>query len=463
MAKKEPEKKIIDFGQKYTPSEKQALAHSDPARYVLYGGSLGGGKSVWLCAEAIQLSLDYEGNRGYLCRHESITFKKTTLLTLQQFLPMDAVSNHNKADQFYEFINGSRIYYGGLKPSQSQKMVDRIKSMDLGWFGIDEASETQEDFFLMLCSRLRIRAGSRIRYRGCLTSNPEDGWVKRRFIDSPTADCSFIPSLAVDNPFLPKDYVERLEEMYGSRPDWIARYLEGSWDVPSGMGGIYELINYQWIKAAAERSFELDGTVALDTVDTKEWEKEDDGVVSDEEIVSFGVDVAAGGLDKSVIVLRVGKTAKVIWETAGSDTMQLVGIVSSMMQKYNPSTVKIDYIGVGTGVVDRLLEFEDNEEKIIPFVGGASAVEDDKYYNCRAEAYWQLRQRFEEGRIAINKDDELMGQLTSLRYEPRSDRRIIIESKKAMKKRGVRSPDKADALAMAFYEPYVSDLDITIF
>ena len=50
--------------------------------YKLYGGAMGGGKSYALCAEGIALSYDYPANRGYLCRHELVSFKKTTLLTL---------------------------------------------------------------------------------------------------------------------------------------------------------------------------------------------------------------------------------------------------------------------------------------------------------------------------------------------------------------------------------------------
>jgi len=461
------DKLVVDFRKYYTPSPRQAEAHAAPERYVLFGGAMGGGKSVWMCAEGIQLSLDFPSNRGYLCRHESATFRKSTLLTLLDLLPTEAVTRHNQQDQFIEFANMSRIYYGGLRPTQSDKPLDRIKSMDLGWFGIDEASETTEDYFMLLCSRLRLKGG--IRYRGLLSSNPEEGWVKHRFISFPRKDHRFITSLPSDNPFLPDDYVEQLEDTFGGRPDWIKRYLEGNWDAPSSNAEGYELVPYSWLRKACQRlqveEEEVrrirEAKIAPDVLKPKDGEGKtaEDEEKPHEPVVEFGVDVAGGGIDKSVIVSRTDHSVEILWETFGADTMELVGKVGQLIEEHNPSAVKVDATGIGMGVSDRLREIYD-EEMSVAFIGGAKAVEDERFFNTRAEAFWQLRERFEEDRISIPEDPELMGQLSTIRWTRRSDRRILIESKDRMKKRGLKSPDKADALAMAFYSPEASDLEI---
>lgn len=83
-----------------------------------------------------------------------------------------------------------------------------------------------------------------------------------------------------------------------------------------------------------------------------------------------------------------------------------------------------------------------------------AAINSEDYVNLRAEGYWGLRERFREGIIDIDFDDEdLVAQLVDIKTKPSSTGRIQIESKEQMKKRGKSSPDEADALMLAFLEP----------
>jgi len=201
------------------------------ARIIGYGGAMGGGKSVWLCAEAVWLSMNYPGNRGYLCRHHLVDVKRSTMVTLEKIAPKGAIMRHVIDDRVIEFWNGSQILYGGLG---SQEDVERIKSTEFGWFAIDEATETFEEMFTMLTSRLRwtLPDGTRPPYFGLLASNPEPGWVKKRFVDGHHPNHRFIPALPRDNPYLPGDYDSGLRKMF---PEEAAkRYLDGSWDIFEG-------------------------------------------------------------------------------------------------------------------------------------------------------------------------------------------------------------------------------------
>jgi len=128
------------------PTDKQVIAYKAPETYILYGGAMGGGKSVWLVNYGIELSMRYPGNRGYLCRHELASFKKTTQMTLEEWLDSKLIEQHNKSDHFYKFKNGSMIMYGGL--GDDIRAIEKLKSMEIGWFGIDQAEETTENFFL---------------------------------------------------------------------------------------------------------------------------------------------------------------------------------------------------------------------------------------------------------------------------------------------------------------------------
>lgn len=138
----------------YIPTSKQQETHSRPEQFLLFGGALGGGKTAWLCNEAIYHCLAFPGSRIYLARHQLSSFKKTTLLTLLDFLPFELITEHNKSDNYFTFNNGSRIYYGGL--GDDLKAIEELKSMELSAYGVDQAEETTENFFHMLNSRLRL-------------------------------------------------------------------------------------------------------------------------------------------------------------------------------------------------------------------------------------------------------------------------------------------------------------------
>jgi len=215
----------------YEPTFRQWDAHLAEERFKLYGGAMGGGKSVWLCAEAIWLSMNYPGNRGYLCRHHLVDVKRSTLVTFEKTVPAGAIMRHMMDDRIIEFWNGSQVIYGGLG---SEEDLERIKSTEFGFFCIDEATETYEAMFTLLASRLRwkLSDGSIPPYYGLLASNPEPGWVKKRFVDNSHADHCFIPALPKDNPHLPAGYDAGLRKMF---PEEAAkRYLDGSWDIFEG-------------------------------------------------------------------------------------------------------------------------------------------------------------------------------------------------------------------------------------
>ncbi len=79
----------------------------------------------------------------------------------------------------------------------------------------------------------------------------------------------------------------------------------------------------------------------------------------------------------------------------------------------------------------------------------------EMFYNLRAEYYWNIRERFinddiDLSSLPIEALDELKAQLTAIKFEYTPKGQIKIETKEEMKKRGLPSPDKADALVLAF-------------
>lgn len=162
----------------------------------------------------------------------------------------------------------------------------------------------------------------------------------------------------------------------------------------------------------------------------------------------LGVDVARFGSNETVMYLRDKSKARLIFAMRGADTMQTVGRIIALSRENNADRVVVDEIGVGAGVIDRL-----KEQGIGVVAANAARASGDpnRFANIRAEWFWGLRERFLEGQIDIDpQDQDLASQLANLKYKIDSRGRIVIESKDEMARRGMQSPDRADALALAF-------------
>ena len=169
--------------------------------------------------------------------------------------------------------------------------------------------------------------------------------------------------------------------------------------------------------------------------------------------VVVGVDVARFGNDRTVVLMRRGDTVESIRAFSRIDTMAAAGQVMVAVREHHPDLVNVDVIGVGAGLVDRL-----NEQGIR--VCGVNVAEkprrDPSCANRRAEGYQSLARRFQERRIRIPRDAELIAELVTLRYQYDSRGRLLIQSKDNMRRRGIASPDKADALMLAFLDDGLS-------
>lgn len=165
----------------------------------------------------------------------------------------------------------------------------------------------------------------------------------------------------------------------------------------------------------------------------------------------YGVDVARSGNDESTIYRMRGGVVRREFARAGlGDTMRLAGEVYNRIEPQKGKVpAVIDVIGVGAGVFDRLSEQNLN---VVAFNSSESATNPKKFVNRRAEQYWALRELFHDGAIDLDaEDEELAAQLGSIKWTIDSAGRIKIESKEDMKKRGLPSPDRADAVMMVTY------------
>ncbi len=131
--------------------------------------------------------------------------------------------------------------------------------------------------------------------------------------------------------------------------------------------------------------------------------------------------------------------------------MELVGLIRRIIDKERPAKVCIDCIGIGAGIVDRLYEL--GYQGTVEGVNVARTANDrDKFRNLRAELWHDMREWLaQELPVQVPDSDELLGDLTSLGYKFDSSGRLQIESKDDLRKRGMKSPDLADSLALTFF------------
>lgn len=170
--------------------------------------------------------------------------------------------------------------------------------------------------------------------------------------------------------------------------------------------------------------------------------------------VELGVDVARFGRDATILMLRAGGRARCVAALRGRDLMAVTGAVIEAIRSHKPEIVRIDDAGLGGGVSDRLAEIQRESGlpcRIVPVNVARPARNSERFANSRAEFFWGLRQRFQDQQIDIDAaDEELHKQLSALTFCLDSRGRTKIIGKDDLRRQGISSPDRADALMLAF-------------
>jgi len=254
--------------QGFCPTAKQRLLweyiqKTPPEGRVLigYGGAAGGGKTRALAELAIDLALSFPGNRILVGRKDFTDLRETTMAQFMMHCPRQIISKSNLSEHWFHIREPS------WPPGVFSKVIFRelkdylgLGSEEYGAVLVDEAGEVPEQSALMLLSRLRWKLPPQInkpiKYVFVAASNPWPGWFKKWFVDrelpeevlsSMNASVYFVPALAKDNPYLDPNYEQFLRAVYP--PDWVRRFLDGSWDVFERQ--VYPMFNpdvHKWTK-----------------------------------------------------------------------------------------------------------------------------------------------------------------------------------------------------------------------
>lgn len=180
----------------------------------------------------------------------------------------------------------------------------------------------------------------------------------------------------------------------------------------------------------------------------------------------FGIDVARQGGDETIIYRRSGgcivewkKWSKTTdFEPAHAIRWSFKSQIDAEWHNWQTLYV-MDAGGMGQGVMHL---FEEAGKELFPFHTQAKATRPTVYGNRMTEAWFQLAALLRDRKVRIPDDPILHNQLTTRRYEFNKDGLLIVEPKdKYMKRTKNPSPDRADALVMAFYQSGYTDSQVS--
>lgn len=287
---------------------------------------------------------------------------------------------------------------------------------------VDEASGVDEAVFeaaggsMSTPGAITILAGNPTRSTGFFWRThllERDRWWTRR------VSC-------LESPRVSRDFIEEIADRYGENSNAYRIRVLGEFPLAEDD----TLISAELVESAMSRA------ALLDLTQPEIW----------------GVDVARFGSDKSVRIKRRGDVVPEMprrWQ--GLDTMALAGALKSefdlLPAPARPQLIVVDVIGIGAGVVDRLLE------QNMPVLGlnvAESPSVAGRFRRLRDELWFRTREWFETRRPSLPHDDKLRSDLCAPRASFMSDGRLLVESKAQLRSRGFASPDDGDALCLSF-------------
>jgi len=237
------------------------------------------------------------------------------------------------------------------------------------------------------------------------------------FVENPPPPNSWVThNTYLQNPFASQKLIDQANHMKANRPDmyryvWLGKYLNES---AMRMIQVYNL------------------DMGIQIYDN--WK------------TVIGVDIARSGGDKTVIAVRRGKKFLEIVKFDAMDLPTLVEELRTRIEKYKPELINVDSTGHGAWVPDALKSCGVDVEGI----NFSSASEDPGYSNKRTEIYGRANDYCKLGGTIPN-DSDLIEELTASTWHPDSKNRQAMDPKDEIKKKIGRSPDMADAVALACY------------
>lgn len=247
-----------------------------------------------------------------------------------------------------------------------------------------------------------------------------------------------------DSPRTSKENIAALEKKYGKNSNVVRVRVDG---LPPVADSDVFIPSYIAEKATMNEPLPHDSPVRL----------------------SIGCDVARFGDDCTVIAPNIDadvqelkiRNGQDLWATAEDIIFEYLFLLEKYPQYPGMVYAIIDDTGLGGGVTDILRHEREarglNQLEVIPVNFGASVPQEDAAANYADISTWMwslVRDMAQSGRLHLPNDTELIAQLSTRKYAfAGTPPKLKLESKDIMKRRGLPSPDRADAVALSLYQP----------
>ena len=383
-------------------------------RHIVFHGGRASGKST---AAAYALLLrGRQSKLRILCTRE---FQNSIADSVHKLLK-DLIEKHNFTD--YEVqretirntITGTEFIFKGLR--KDSQAIKSLEGIDICW--TEEAQTITKGSIDILIPTIR-KDGSQLIWTFNRINELDPVYVELCMKPEPDTYIAQVNSDVLEEiGQLPQVMIDEREKMKRNEPAMYSHIWLGQ---PMAQGD-NAIIGREAILEAMERE------------------------ASDEGAIEIGVDVARMGNDRTEFVKRKGlreierQTFQKLRTTEVCDQLEVFA-------KHDKTVlIKVDDTGVGGGVTDEMIRRGYN---IMPINFGAKPSNPDKYPNLISEAWFYMAEIMPT--ISLQMDNDLLMELSSREWVMDSKGRRGVEGKDQYKKRGFRSPDKADATILCFY------------
>jgi len=408
----------------YQPHQHQAAIHAGLKRFSVLVCHRRFGKTVLAINALVDAAVRFEGNAGRFgyCAPYLKQAKQIAWLYLVQYALTVPGVRKNESELWVEFANGARITLYG------SDNADAMRGLYLDGIVMDEVADMKPYVWGEIvrpaladrkgwCLFIGTPKGLNQFYELYQHALKDTDWFAGLY----RADETDLPWL--DEKELAMARATQSENQY--RQEWLC-------DFAASMDNV--LITIDMVSDAAKRA-------------VRQAEVDDQPRI-------LGVDVARFGDDRSVIIRRQGLIAHKPRVFQGIDNMDLAARVAREIGDWRPHAVFID-AGRGEGVIDRLRQLGHSVVEV-NFGGKPSS---GRYANKRAEM-WDLMATWVRAGGMLPNDVELKTDMCVPTFRMSAADKMELESKEDIKKRGMKSPDIADALALTFAHPVAMLADL---
>jgi phage terminase large subunit len=408
---------------------------------VLYGGSIGGGKTYLGANWLLFMGLIYPGTKWFIARNELGKLIESSFRTFQE-----VCRKHNYTDYKFNanknhitFGNGTMINLIEVKYKPSDPMFETLGSIEYtgGW--IEEGGEIHEEGYKKLMERIGRWRNEEygITRKMLITCNPKRNWMYQRYYkpfknNTLNKYSVFLEALITDNVFLGRKYIEGVIRNYEGDKVGTERLIKGNWDYEDNP---YQLAEQEMIEAIYTN----------------------DHVAQNKGKGYITADIAGQGSDKAVIGYWEGWNLVEIITFDTSTAPQLINAIKVLRFKHRvpQHRVVVDADGLGWGVVTSIggKSFRNNGSPI------RVGREIPNYKNLQTQCLYLLADKINEGELYVSADlstnkmqyinDELAQIQSKGDHDP--EKKLECKGKAQIAQDIGRSPDYRDMMLMRIF------------